>query len=72
MVLILLARHTALISSGVYGYPKVQALQVAVDTIRAFLQDHDLTVYLVVFDRDTCAVVKEHFADMLAEPKEER
>lgn len=58
-----------LISSGVYGYPKKQALQVAVDTIRTFLQDHDLTVYLVVFDRDTCAMVEEHFADLVAKPE---
>lgn len=39
-----------LISSGVYGYPRQQAQQVAVDTIQAFLADHDLTVYLVLFD----------------------
>lgn len=38
-----------LISSGAYGYPKDQALKVAVDTINTFLQDHDLMVYLVLF-----------------------
>ncbi len=55
-----------LISSGVYGYPKDQALKVAVDTIRAFLQDHDLTVYLVVFDQATCTVCERMFADFAA------
>jgi len=42
-----------LISSGIYGYPKDQALQIATDTIKAFLQDHDLAVYLAIFDQNT-------------------
>lgn len=40
-----------LISAGVYGYPKDQAIGVAVDTISRFLAAHDLTVYLVLFER---------------------
>ena len=35
-----------LIFSGVYGYPKAQALKVAMDTITQFLLDHDMTVYI--------------------------
>ena len=40
-----------LISSGVYGYPKADAFRVAAESVAAFLNDHDLTVYLVLFDR---------------------
>ncbi|HJF16562.1 MAG TPA: macro domain-containing protein [Globicatella sulfidifaciens] len=38
-----------LISSGIYGYPKEAAYQVAVETIEAFLTEYDLDVYLVLF-----------------------
>ncbi len=40
-----------LISSGIYGYPKEQALQVAVDTITEFLSEHDMLVYIVLFEK---------------------
>lgn len=44
-----------LISSGIYGYPKREALSIAVDEIRSFLEQSpdDPDVYLVIFDRDT-------------------
>ncbi|MBQ3940565.1 MAG: O-acetyl-ADP-ribose deacetylase [Oscillospiraceae bacterium] len=38
-----------LISAGIYGYPKQAAQSVAVQTISAFLQTHDMTVLLVLF-----------------------
>ena len=55
-----------LISSGVYGYPKDQALKVAVDTIGDFLLAHDMTVYLVIFDRAAYAIGEKLFADIAA------
>jgi len=42
-----------LISAGVYRYPKEQAIKVAADTINEFLEDNDMTVYMVLFDEAT-------------------
>ena len=53
-----------LISSGIFGYPKDQALRVAVDTIGAFLLEHDLTVYLVIFDCRAYQISGKLFADI--------
>ena len=55
-----------LISAGAYGYPKDQALKVAVDTIGDFLLDHDITVYLVIFDRAAYTIGGKLFADIAA------
>lgn len=41
-----------LISSGIFGYPKDQALKIAVDTISEFLEKNEMTVYIAVFDSD--------------------
>lgn len=38
-----------LISSGIYGYPRNEALEVAETAIRDFLKDDDMEVYLVLF-----------------------
>lgn len=39
-----------LLSAGVYGYPKKQAYRIAVSSILSFLENHDLMVYLVLFE----------------------
>ena len=53
-----------LISSGIFGYPKDQALRVAVDTIGQFLLGNDMTVYLVIFDRKAYQISGKLFADI--------
>ena len=55
-----------LISSGIYGYPKDQALRIAVNTISTFLQENDMMVYLVVFDEETYQIAVTLFEDMVS------
>jgi len=45
-----------LISSGIYGYPKDEALRVATAAIKDFLDNHDMDIYLAVFDKDAFVV----------------
>ena len=60
--LMLAARHKLssiafpLISAGQYRFPAEQAISVAVDEIRSFLNEHDMTVYLVVYGSDVFRV----------------
>jgi hypothetical protein len=42
-----------LISSGAYGFPRALALKIAVDSVRELLREHEMTVYLTVFDRES-------------------
>lgn len=56
-----------LIASGVYGYPKDQALRVAVDTIGEFLLENDMTVYIVVFGSKPCRIDDALFESIAAE-----
>lgn len=65
-----------LISSGIYGYPKKEALDVAVKTIKEFLLKNDMDVYIVVFDRNAVSISEKlydsinHFINRYYEEKE--
>lgn len=50
-----------LISSGIYGYPKELALEIAMKTIGHFLQEHDLQVSLVVFDPVSYQISRQRY-----------
>ena len=53
-----------LISSGVYGYPKDQALKVAIDIISDFLLENEMTVYIVIFDKAAYKISEKLFSDI--------
>lgn len=53
-----------LISSGIYGYPKEEALNIAVEEISRFLMKNDMLVYIVVFGRESFAVSKKLFGEV--------
>ena len=53
-----------LISSGIYGYPKDKALQSAISAIGEFLLDHEMTVYLVVYDKKAFVLSEKLFSSI--------
>lgn len=53
-----------LISSGIYGHPKAQAMSVASKAIVDFLMDNEMDVYLVLFDRDAVYIGDKIFSSI--------
>ena len=53
-----------LISTGTYGFPKDEALRIAIDEISSFLFTHDMTVYMVVYDREAFVISSKAFSDI--------
>lgn len=53
-----------LISAGAYGYPREEAMHIAVSTISEFLLNEDMTVYLVVYDRGSFRISQSLMTDI--------
>ncbi|WP_077617035.1 macro domain-containing protein [Bacillus sinesaloumensis] len=53
-----------LISTGIYGYPKEEALKIAVSAISSFLMNNDMLIYLVIFDKASFGVSKKLFTSI--------
>ena len=64
-----------LISTGNYGFPKDKALQIAIAEFSSFLLEHEMQIYLVVFDKaahqlseklfhGVASYIDEHFVDL--------
>ncbi len=53
-----------LISAGTYGYPKDKVLKFAIQVITEFLFEHEMTVYLCVFDRTSYEFSKVVFDEI--------
>lgn len=53
-----------IISAGTFGFPKDQALHIAVREISGFLLHHEMTVFLVVYDSGIYQISKQLFQDI--------
>ena len=53
-----------LISAGTFGYPKDEAMAVALDVISKFLFENDMLIYLVVFGRTEYLTSRKLFSDV--------
>lgn len=52
-----------LISAGIYGYPKDEALKIAVETIKEF--DAEMEATIVLFDREIWKIAEENYEVLL-------
>ena len=56
-----------LISAGVYGYPKDEAIDVAVNSIKKFFEndDYDITIRIILFGDNEVNIVKQKYGDIM-------
>ena len=53
-----------LISSGAYGYPKKEALQIAINEISSFLFENKMDIYICVWSDEVCDLVEQLFPNL--------
>lgn len=53
-----------LIATGSFGYPKEEGMRIAIDEISGFLLEHDMEIYLVVFDEKATNLGKNIYPDL--------
>lgn len=53
-----------LIATGSFGYPKAEAMEIALSVINSFLMDNDMVIYLVVFDNESVKLSGQIFDDV--------
>lgn len=53
-----------LIATGSFGYPKEEGMRIAVDEINAFLLQHNMLIYLVVFDIESTRLGMNLYPDL--------
>ncbi len=53
-----------LISAGVYGYPKEQAIKVALTEILYFLKAKEMLIYLVLWDKMTFGMAEQILSEL--------
>lgn len=53
-----------LIATGVYGFPKDEALQIAISVFSEFLLHSDMDITLVVFDKESFVLTGKKFSDV--------
>lgn len=53
-----------LISAGAYGYPKDKAMKVALNCFSEFLLEHDMLIYLVIFDKESTTLGEKLFPNI--------
>lgn len=53
-----------IISSGIYGYPKTEAIKIATRAIKDFLKENEMEIYLVVYDNNAFRISEKLFSDV--------